>query len=538
MPRKVLPVLLLAVTACGGPASVPPSVTVLPDPAVTELASMCTDVVAVDLGDGTLCVDSGFRMDTDRFSFANWGRSDAADENVTVQTLVDLFGHSAVCMPGREDSCILRPRTRQVLEDWNVALDGGRCEGMAVLSQRMFLRWDLPQDFGPAYATADALPRSARGLTDTIVYWWATQFVPEVSRAAADSRTKTPARLVVDLIRGLANGTGQTVGMYDEGAGHSVTPFAVTRRGGGWVIHVYDNNDPGRRHEITVDPAGGSWRYDAPDRSWSGDTGTLEITSMAVRNGPFTCDFCAGPESPTVANVSVSAAAGSSTPRLFIDSDSGVLEQTDRGIESGIEGALVDATKGTGSSSLRVSLPRVPRTMSVELRAAEGVPSTPAVVSVRIPGSPDVQVRGALAAAPPGGARSTRPVVEVDDKTITVHARDGTVAVSIAGAGNLGSVTVPAGGSVVLSPLRDGRVVLTYETSTVRDSVTLEMSPDKATDTNITVKNGMLGTTVSGTPPRPVTTRRVTGTAPRPSVTTTVRPVASTVPTVDVTLPG
>ena len=96
---------------------------------VARLRSHCTDVVSDDLGEGTLCVDTGFRTDTDQFSFANWGRSPRADMNVTVQTLVDMFGHSAVCMPGPADECILRPRTQQKLDEWNVSIGGGRCEG-------------------------------------------------------------------------------------------------------------------------------------------------------------------------------------------------------------------------------------------------------------------------------------------------------------------------------------------------------------------------------------------------------------------------
>ena len=119
---------------------------------VAALESLCTGIVSAGLGGGTLCVDSRFRMDEDRFSFANWGRSRAADDNVTVQTLIDLFGHSQVCMPGPETECVLRPGTRQALDEWNVAIAGGRCEGMAVLSQRMFLRYDVPSDFGTGYA--------------------------------------------------------------------------------------------------------------------------------------------------------------------------------------------------------------------------------------------------------------------------------------------------------------------------------------------------------------------------------------------------
>ena len=138
---------------------------------VARLASHCTDVVSDDLGEGTLCVDSGFRTDVDQFRFANWGRSPEADMNVTVQTLVDLFGHSAVCMPGPETACVLRPRTMQKLDEWNVALGGGRCEGIAALSQRMHLRYETADQYAAGANTPSQLDRSNKRLTQAIVYW-------------------------------------------------------------------------------------------------------------------------------------------------------------------------------------------------------------------------------------------------------------------------------------------------------------------------------------------------------------------------------
>lgn len=526
--------------ACAStPERTSPSVTRATDPAVSTLDTMCTDVVAAGLGDGTLCVDSGFRMDADRFAFANWGRSDAADENVTVQTLVDLFGHSAVCMPGPETECVIRPRTRQALEDWNVALEGGRCEGMAVLSQRMHLRWDSPQDFGSRYASASALPRSAHGLTDTIVYWWATQFMPEVTRVASDSRARTPLQLVVDLIRGLANGTGQTVGMYDEGSGHSVTPFAVTRRNDAWVIHVYDNNDPGRRHEIVVSATDGTWSYDGPDRSWNGGSGTLELTPMAARNGPFTCEFCNDTAPSGVTTLTISSAGGATVPMVMLDAgDAGVIEQTPDGTTVGISGARLEAGKGGPAATVRVYLPATVRTASVELRAPQGVPAPPAVITVRRPGSADIQLRGVIAAGITGAARVTKPAVEFSATSAVVRAHDASVAVTVAGESNLGTVTVLAGDSLRISGVRNGTVEVNYDGPSASGTVTLELAPSFATDTDITVKNGLLGTTASATPPQAVSARRSPRTSPLPAVTTTVAPRATDPPSIDVTLPG
>jgi len=79
---------------------------------------------APELGDGKICVDNGFRIKADDFSFSNWGRSIEADANVTIQTLIDLFGHSAVCIGGPSTECVMRPQTVQKLDEWNNALAG------------------------------------------------------------------------------------------------------------------------------------------------------------------------------------------------------------------------------------------------------------------------------------------------------------------------------------------------------------------------------------------------------------------------------
>ena len=96
---------------------------------VERVASNCTDAPVPRLGQGNFCIDSGFTFSKDDFSFANWGISQKADENITIQTLIDLFGHNSVCLNGNEATCTVRPITTQKLIEWNSALAGGRCRG-------------------------------------------------------------------------------------------------------------------------------------------------------------------------------------------------------------------------------------------------------------------------------------------------------------------------------------------------------------------------------------------------------------------------
>ncbi|MEI8287318.1 MAG: hypothetical protein WCG15_08490, partial [Actinomycetes bacterium] len=230
-------------------------------PLVSQIASHCTDLDAPELGEGKLCIDNGFRIAADDFSFTNWGRSTQADANVTIQTLIDLFGHSAVCLDGPTTECVMRQTTVQKLEEWNNALAGGRCEGLATLSTRFFLKLDDPSAFNHGVTRVSDLQRGNQLLDSSIVYWWATQFLTEVSDRALSSRMKSPLQLVDDLIQGLANGVGYTVGLYFGSSGHAVTPFAVTHRNDDFIIHVYDNNFPGVRKEIVVNGNTDTWNY-------------------------------------------------------------------------------------------------------------------------------------------------------------------------------------------------------------------------------------------------------------------------------------
>ena len=127
--------LLVISSIATGCSSSPESSSQIVDPAVVQrIIANCTNLNAPELGEGKLCIDNGFRISNDDFAFANWGRSLQADANVTVQTLVDLFGRNTVCTTGPDNECVLRPTTLQKLEEWNTALSGGRCEGLSTLS--------------------------------------------------------------------------------------------------------------------------------------------------------------------------------------------------------------------------------------------------------------------------------------------------------------------------------------------------------------------------------------------------------------------
>ena len=510
---------------------------------VAALSSHCTDVVADDLGEGTLCVDTGFRADVDQFSFANYGRLPEADMNVTIQTLVDLFGHSNVCMPGPDTACILRPRTRQKLDEWNVALGGGRCEGIAALSQRMHLRYETADEYSAGASTASQLEKSNVRLAQSITYWWATQFVPEVARPAAESRKKSPLVLVDELIRGLANGTGHTVGMYFAGTGHSVTPFAVTRRGDDFVIHVYDNNRPGVRAEITVSGSTNTWSFvpgtsgEESPAEWYGGTGTLELTPLAARQGPFTCPFCDEP-APDGATVITVANQSDAPPNwVMIDAgDAGTIEETAAGFTVGIKGATVEHAKAGVTSAVTMTLPPSVTSLRLELRHSRAQ-DTESVVTVRRPRMADVQVRNARSTAMVGAVRVTAPLLEITAGSTKVSATAQDTVVSLAGATNLATVTVARDDSLLVSAVDDHSIEVSYKGAAGTSSQVVPLHPGSSTVTELVVSKGHLDAWSRVPGAQPVSPARTTRSSPLPRSTTTLAPQV-TVPTIEVTLPG
>lgn len=313
------------------------------------------DAATAGLGEGQLCVDSGFRLSSDDFSFPNWSGVDGDTDTLGTSTLISLFGAANVCSSGTTaDDCVLLASAQHTLDEWASALDGGRCEGMATLSLRFFLGIDDRNVIEAGATKTVEMKRPDPALDQDINLWWATQFVPEVQEVAAASRQKTPTQLVEELAAGLASGAGYTIGIYDEGFGHAITPFAVTKVEEVFRVHVYDNNFPGEPRYIEVDAVKDEWRYEDssvnPDGTasvWSGGTGTFELTPMNARKGPFTSPFHGTEDAKGhVVLTAVSKGAGpSATHRHGVSA--GLLVTTASGKSVGVqEGKIVNEIPG------------------------------------------------------------------------------------------------------------------------------------------------------------------------------------------------
>jgi hypothetical protein len=519
---------------------------------VSQITSHCTDLDAPELGDGKLCIDNGFAIAADNFSFANWGRSAEADSNVTIQTLIDLFGHSAVCLDGPKTECVMRPTTKQKLEEWNNALSGGRCEGLAALSARFFLHLDDPSTFNSQANRVSDLQQRNSQLDSAIVYWWATQFLTEVSDRAATSRTQSPLQLVDDLIQGLANGVGYTVGLYDKSSGHSVTPFAVTHRGTDFVIHVYDNNYPAMRKEIVVDGAKNTWTYNAarsgPDGAgidWHGGIGSLELTPMSSRQGPFECSFCAsspigGDTVLTIASRDANAAGYV----LITTRDGHQIEATPLGVTNSIDGARYEVSKGAGGGLVTIRIPHSIIDFDLEVRKASSViPAADVVVAIQRPEMATIQVSGNLAHTVVGSSSKITTLITVRSGSTAISApEENSTRLSIAAGGQLSRTELPRGHTLLIHKIENSAIEVAIkgvDGSEISSTSLAASENSPAAEATLAISElGTIIATNARVEPVPVNAATVANFRPGPKKSPGITTTSTTIPTsIEIFLP-
>jgi len=175
------------------------------------------------------------------------------------------------------------------------------------------------------------------------------------------------------------NHTGFTMGIYSEHGGHAITPYKVEQVGGGYRIYVYDSNWPNAERWIDVDDDGWVYALAATNpteeaEAWGGGTGTMELTPMSIRNGPFTCGFCPQEGSTKSGTLLTVAASGSKQMSLKIVTDSGQrLGYYDEGFVNEIPGATYRYLISGPSTSdpVMVFLPPDVETFSADVEEIE-----------------------------------------------------------------------------------------------------------------------------------------------------------------------
>jgi hypothetical protein len=248
-------------------------------------------------------IANGFDPTVDGFSFENYG-NDIAASNLTSAEMQRMFGDS-VCANLANGECTLTPPAEKWMTQINDYMDGGHCEGMAVLSALMYYNQVKPADFG-ASETHDLAIEGNDPLQREIAYWWTTQ---STWPAAAVRVNESPSVVVQTLQEYFQKGKQAdewwAMGFYrrDGSAGHAVTPIGVEDKGDGlYNIQLYDNNFPNEVRIMEVDTNNETWQYEGSPNPevesflYDGDAGlqNLEIVAISPRLETQQCDFCAG----------------------------------------------------------------------------------------------------------------------------------------------------------------------------------------------------------------------------------------------------
>jgi hypothetical protein len=255
-----------------------------------------------------------------------------------------------VCSDVSDNKCTPYPVILQLIQQANKSMQGGLCEGLAVLSLR--LAGDLKTL--ASYQGTDTVAQLIKedpALLSEIAYWYVTQFALEVQQEATRYLEMHPQDLAEILMYDFAQSeagesyTGFTLGIYSDHGGHAVTPYKVEQVSDGYRIYVYDSNWPNVERWISVNDDGWSYALAATNpneeaSAWSGGVGTMELTPMRIRSGPFTCGFCPTEGSEKSGTLLTVAASGDKQMSLKIVTESGQrLGYYDEGFINEIPGA-------------------------------------------------------------------------------------------------------------------------------------------------------------------------------------------------------
>ena len=268
---------------------------------------LCLAPIALAIGCTDFAQSTDFAPEEDSFTFANFGGI-VAPAMLESNLMQRLFG-PATCEPGTitDDGCTLIPEAVQWMLQVNQSMAGGRCEGLAVLSQAFYEDIDSPDNYGASIASG--LPLEANDpLNKQIAYWFATQSLAAVAENTEALHAQDALRRLAQEFR--AGDVVSRLGIVridDAGnpvGGHAITPYAIEEReDGAYDVLLYDSNHPGVERRMIVDPDAGTWEYqaspnpDEPSGLYAGseaNANPLWFAPLEARLGSNHCLMCDG----------------------------------------------------------------------------------------------------------------------------------------------------------------------------------------------------------------------------------------------------
>jgi hypothetical protein len=247
---------------------------------------------------------TGFDVQKHGFSFENYG-GESSYSSFGKAELLRMFGQQAVCVGGTLP-CNLKPGALAWAKSVNQAMDAGRCEGFAVLSQLFFTGALKPSDFG-ADSTFGLDLGANEKLGNELAFWFGSQMAGSVLAGKTQKfEAKNVMPFLADILSpnapeayrlGIVNKRGKRVL-----GGHALTPISYERVGDGiYDLRVYDNNFPGEVRVLQIDTGANRWTYQGslnpsdPGTLFFGDNtnkNSLIFAPVKSRIGTFACKFC------------------------------------------------------------------------------------------------------------------------------------------------------------------------------------------------------------------------------------------------------
>jgi hypothetical protein len=271
--------------------------------------------------------DFGFVSKPHGFGFAN-GSGDKYDPAnpstayLTLSSMQKIFGDQNVCTGTTSGAnCKPTPAAKKWQDQINTGMNGGQCEGMAVLALAVYQGIEpLNTLEAGKSATFDLSYNSS--VREKVGYYFAYQYTTETAQKATVKGT--PNEILEKIRPYLAKGVKDpvTLGFYGTSGGHATTPYGLSDKGNG-IVHLlmYDNNWPGQERYIEIDTKANTWIYNfaATNPSekadaWQGDanTKTLEFTHLSGRLAKATCPYCTQTETAPEKNKQIWLNAGNS----------------------------------------------------------------------------------------------------------------------------------------------------------------------------------------------------------------------------------
>ena len=403
---------------------------------------------------------------TDGWSFPNFPSSSYPDVNFDENDLVSMFGSDdTICVGGVATPCKLTAEAAAWARMVNQARASGHCEGLVALASSRFNNKETP-------ATVK-LPSQDETL-HAIMRTFATQFLPEVQESIGKWMAASFEEKIDELKKSFAAGKLEyTLGMYTEGGGHALLPYAIeyptpdTPR-----VMLYDSNWPGKNRYVDIDLKAKTWKFafsgadpaNDPD-AWTGGPQDMDLTLFDAREG--TCPFCG----KDVKVAKTTMLIRSANLDWSVETDGGTVSPAN---PNGADGSTVKAVKGSlkkDSYDYVVSVPDYPADAAT---TTSGVKKKKRKSKLKFSGATSV-----YALMPEGIAQFTTPGSEDDPVEIegsSISTTDPGVDLTLA-SGNL--VANASGSAVSLSV--EGETMAVAVTAANGQVIKQEVSADQPT---------------------------------------------------------